>query len=53
MGIEPRKRCTENLIKKILNQKVNIKKFDSQDFDVESLDKYQASVVLDHLLNKK
>lgn len=52
-GSNPASDAQKNLIKKILNQKVNIKKYDSQDFDVESLDKYQASVVLDHLLNKK
>ena len=49
-GSKPASEAQKLLIRKLLNQKKNIEKYASQDFDVEHLDKYQASVVLDHLL---
>lgn len=52
-GANPISPKQEKLIKDLLNNPVNIKKYHSADYDVSSLNKAQASIILNHLLNEK
>lgn len=51
-GKNPASDSQKNLIIKLLNKPANVKKYESADYDVSKLSKYEASIIIDRLLAK-
>jgi len=50
-GKNPASPAQKNLIRKLLNKKMNILKYHCPDYDVSHLNKYEASIIIDRLLS--